>query len=104
MEPDDGLAGATRDKFSQVDDRQARSRIAGVPSSYLVRFATLTAVWAYAVSQPVFSFLRGSPEFLVLRDATRMDTILFAIALAVGPSVGRGRVLLARRTRVALGG
>jgi sulfatase-like protein len=74
-----------KDAFSQVEDVGERRRVAGVPSSLLVRFATLAAIWAYSVSQPVFSFLRGNPEFLVLRDATRTDTIAFAILLAFGP-------------------
>jgi hypothetical protein len=76
---------AAKDTFSQATDAHGRAGIRGVPSSALVRFATLAAVWAFSVSQPVFAFLRGSPEFLVLRDATRVDTIIFAILLAFGP-------------------
>ncbi len=75
----------SKDAFSSVADARGRSGVKGVPSSGLVRFASLAAVWAYSVSQPVFAFLRGSPEFLVLRDATRLDTIAFAIVLTFGP-------------------
>ena len=75
----------SKDAFSQATEARERSGVKGVPSSTLVRFATLAAVWAYSVSQPVFAFLRGSPEFLVLRDATRLDTIVFALVLTFGP-------------------
>jgi hypothetical protein len=61
------------------------SRLAGVPSSHLVRFATLSAAWAFSVSQPVFSFIVGNPEFLVMRDASRSQAIAFGVVLAFGP-------------------
>jgi hypothetical protein len=50
-----------------------------------VRLLHLTAVWAYGVSQPVFSLIEGNPSFLVLRDSTRADAIVFALLLALGP-------------------
>jgi hypothetical protein len=78
------VGDARKDAFS-LARTDSRARVASVPSSVLVRGSTLAAVWGYAVSQPVFAFLRGSPEFLVLRDATRWDTIAFATILAFGP-------------------
>ena len=56
-----------------------------VPTSYLVRFAQLAALWAYSVSQHVFSLLEGNPEFLVVRAATRAEVVAFALSLAVAP-------------------
>ena len=56
-----------------------------VPSSYVARLAQLSALWAYAVSQQVFSLLQANPEFLVVRGATRGEVIAFALILAVGP-------------------
>jgi hypothetical protein len=56
-------------------------------SSYLARFAQLGALWAYSVSQPVFSLLDGNPEFLVVRGATRAEVVVFALILAFGPAV-----------------
>ncbi len=53
--------------------------------SYPFRFVHLVAVWAYAVSQPVFSMLDGNPEFLVIRGSTRLEMVIFAVALALGP-------------------
>ena len=56
-----------------------------VPRSHLIRFAQLAAVWGYAVSQPVFSFLEGNPDFLVLRQPTTLDAFAFAAVVAFGP-------------------
>ena len=53
--------------------------------SYPFRFVHLVAVWSYAVSQPVFSMLDGNPEFLVIRGSTRLEMVIFAVALALGP-------------------
>jgi len=50
-----------------------------------VRFAQLAAVWGYAVSQPVFSFLDGNPDFLVLRQPTTFEGFAFAVVVAFGP-------------------
>ena len=51
--------------------------------SYRLRAVHLTAVWAYAVSQPIFSMLDANPEFVLVRGATRLETIMFAGALVV---------------------
>jgi hypothetical protein len=59
--------------------------VTAAPRSYLVRFAQLSALWAYSVSQPVLSYLGGNDEFLVLRDSTRVELIVFALLLAFGP-------------------
>jgi len=53
--------------------------------SYPLRAVHLTAVWAYAVSQPIFSLLEGNPEFLVVRGATRSEVIAFAVLLTTVP-------------------
>jgi hypothetical protein len=53
--------------------------------SYPWRFAHLAALWGYGVSQPVFSLLKGNPEFLVITGASRLDTISFALVLAFVP-------------------
>jgi Sulfatase len=55
--------------------------------SYPWRFVHLAALWAYGVSQPVFSMLKGNPEFLVVRGSTRGDVIAFAVLLAFLPPV-----------------
>jgi hypothetical protein len=55
--------------------------------SYPWRFAHLAALWAYGISQPVFSMLKGNPEFLVVRGSTRTDVIVFAVLLVVVPPV-----------------
>ena len=49
------------------------------------RFAHLAALWGYGVSQPVFSMLKGNPEFLVVRGSTRLDVVTFALLLAFVP-------------------
>ena len=49
--------------------------------SYRVRAVHLVALWAYAVSQPVFSLLEGNPEFLVVRGSTRAEVAIFALLL-----------------------
>ncbi len=51
----------------------------------LRRFAHLAALWGFGVSQPVFSMLKGNPEFLVVRDSTRLEVAVFALLLAFGP-------------------
>ena len=38
----------------------------------------------YGVSQPVFSMLKGNPEFLVVRASTRGDVVVFALLVALG--------------------
>jgi Sulfatase len=53
--------------------------------SYPARFAHLAALWAYGVSQPVFSMLDGNPEFLVVRGSTRTDVVVFALLITVVP-------------------
>lgn len=53
--------------------------------SYPYRLLHLTTVWAYAVSQPVFSMLSGNPEFLVVRGSTRAEVVVFAVSLTIGP-------------------
>ena len=55
--------------------------------SYPWRFAHLAALWAYGVSQAVFSMLKGNPEFLVVRGSTRADVALFALLLVVMPAL-----------------
>lgn len=78
--------------------------------SYPWRFAHLAALWGFGVSQPVFSMLKGNPEFLVVRGSTRGDVVAFAILLAFGPPlaiaaveaiVARVWALLARALHVA---
>jgi hypothetical protein len=53
--------------------------------SYPWRFAHLAALWGYGVSQPIFSMLKGNPEFLVINGASRMEAVAFAVLLAFGP-------------------
>jgi len=53
--------------------------------SYRLRAVHLTAVWAYAVGQPVFSLLLANPEFLVVRGATRGEVVVFALILTFVP-------------------
>jgi hypothetical protein len=50
--------------------------------SYPWRFVHLAALWGFGVSQPVFSMLKGNPEFLVVRGSTRADVVVFALLLA----------------------
>jgi hypothetical protein len=59
--------------------------VTAVPRSHLVRFAQLAALWAYSVSQPVFSFLGGNDEFLVLRGTELAEAIVFGLVVAFGP-------------------
>ena len=49
--------------------------------SYPWRLAHLAALWAFGVSQPVFSMLQGNPEFLVVRGSSRNDVLAFALLL-----------------------
>jgi len=53
--------------------------------SYPLRALHLVAIWAYAVSQPVFALLQGNPEFLVVRGATRVEVAVFAVLLTFVP-------------------
>ena len=53
--------------------------------SYPWRFAHLAALWGYGVSQPIFSMLKGNPEFLVINGASRTEAVAFAVVLAFGP-------------------
>jgi hypothetical protein len=55
--------------------------------AYRWRFAHLAALWGYGVSQPVFSLLKGNPEFLVFTGVSRTDTVAFALILAFGPAL-----------------
>jgi len=52
--------------------------------SYRLRFAHLVSVWAYSVSQPVFSMLDDNPEFLVVRGSTRLEIVVLAVGLTIG--------------------
>jgi Sulfatase len=52
---------------------------------YRWRLAHLAALWAYGVSQPVFSMLKANPEFLVVRGSSRTDVIAFALILVFVP-------------------
>jgi hypothetical protein len=52
--------------------------------SYPLRAVHLVAVWAYAVSQPVYSLLQANPEFLVVRGSTRAEVVVFALLLTLG--------------------
>jgi hypothetical protein len=51
---------------------------------YRTRALHLVAVWAYGVSQPIFSLIEGNASFLVLRDSTRADAVAFALLVALG--------------------
>ena len=73
---------------SRVGNSDALLRPPGVSArlpSYRVRAVHLTAVWAYAVSQPVFSLIEGNPEFLVVRGSTRSEVVVLAVLLGFGP-------------------
>jgi Sulfatase len=65
--------------------------------SYPLRAVHLIAVWAYAVSQPVFSLLEANPDFLVVRGSTRVEIAVFAVVLAFGPPLLAVAVELALR-------
>jgi hypothetical protein len=52
-----------------------------------MRVVHLTALWAYAVTQPILSLLHGNPEVLVFRGVGSIDAAVFAVLLAVGPPV-----------------
>jgi Sulfatase len=73
--------------------------------SYRWRFAHLAALWAFGVSQPVFSMLKGNPEFLVVRGSTRLDVVVFALLVAfVPPLVVVGvEALMSRVSRTLAG-
>ena len=51
--------------------------------TFRVRVVHLVALWAYAVSQPIFSMLDANPAFLVVRGSTRLEILLFAVAVVV---------------------
>lgn len=71
---------------------------------YRWRLAHLAALWGYGVSQPVFSMLKGNPEFLVVRGSTRSDVVVFALLLvAVPPLLVVGVEALAGLASQALG-
>lgn len=55
--------------------------------SYRWRVVHLAALWGYGVSQPVFSMLKGNPEFLVINGASRAEAVAFAVLLAFGPPI-----------------
>ena len=66
--------------------------------SYRARALHLTAVWAYGVSQPIFSIVDGNQEILVAHGATRIDAMLVVTTLAVAPPLlGLGYVWAASR-------
>jgi hypothetical protein len=52
---------------------------------YPLRAVHLVTVWAYAVSQPIFSLLEANPEFLVVRESPRTEVVLFALVLVMVP-------------------
>ena len=68
----------------ETNDDQRATSLTRLPS-YPWRFAHLAALWAYGVSQPVFSMLKGNPEFLVVRGSSRLDVVVFALVLAFVP-------------------
>jgi hypothetical protein len=47
----------------------------------------LATLWALAVAQPLFDLLGRNAEFFAVRDATRWDVLVFAVALVVLPPV-----------------
>ena len=53
--------------------------------SYPTRAVHMTALWAYGVTQPIFSFVNGNPELLALRGATWTEVIAFALVLGLAP-------------------
>src|SRR5262245_24116101 len=66
-------------------DRAVRGRLGWRADSYGIRAVQLTALWAYGVTQPVFSFVEGNPELLALRRATQTEVVAFALVIAVVP-------------------
>ena len=52
---------------------------------YPIRAVHLIALWAYGVTQPIFSFVSGNPELLALRGATRTEVTAFAVLLGLVP-------------------
>ena len=52
--------------------------------SYRLRAIHLIALWAYGVSQPIFSVLESNPEFLVVRGSSRVEVVVFAVLLCLG--------------------
>jgi hypothetical protein len=48
-------------------------------------YAHLTALWSFAVAQPLFALLHKSPEFLAARGALGFDVVSFAIVLVALP-------------------
>ena len=55
--------------------------------TYRQRLAHLTALWAFGVTQPLFSLLLANPEFLAIRGLTRVDIVVFALGVALIPPV-----------------
>ena len=51
---------------------------------YRLRAIHLIALWAYGVSQPIFSVLDSNPEFLVVRGSSRVEVLAFAVPLCLG--------------------
>lgn len=45
----------------------------------------VAALWALAVAQPLFDLLGGNAEFFAVRDSTRWDVVVFAVALVLVP-------------------
>ena len=72
----------TRPRTGSREDPSRTRRVA--PGSYRVRLLHLTSVWAYGVSQPIFSLVEGNASYLILRDSTREDAIAFALLVTLG--------------------
>jgi len=53
--------------------------------SFRLRAVHLVVLWAYGVSQPVFSLIEGNPEFLAVRGLTRTGVIVFGLSLVLVP-------------------
>jgi Sulfatase len=53
--------------------------------SYPWRAVHLLVVWAYAVSQPIFSMLEANPELIVVRGSSRLEVVVFATILVLAP-------------------
>jgi hypothetical protein len=54
-------------------------------SSLAARGAQLVALSAFALSQPLFDLLSRNAEFFAVRDSTRGEIVLFALALTIVP-------------------
>jgi hypothetical protein len=52
---------------------------------YRIRALHLIAIWAYGVSQPVFSLVSGNQEMLIAENASRLDAIFVVSFIALVP-------------------